>query len=227
MSMRRPLCLVLVLMLALPVMGTPAWGQGVASKAPTSQPPPPRKTKADQKPEIPLYISASQLEADQDKRLIVFKGQVKAVYGEATLYADRLLVFYQPEKKGRPSSSAADKPQEISPLGDLGGEKIDRIEAQGKVRFVQGDRVATGDKAIYYRDQDKIVLLGSPQVWRGESHLRGSQITIYLASRRVVVQGSSQRRVEAHLYQGSEGGQLPKDLFPGGPEAGPRSGRSR
>ena len=225
--MRRPLGLILVLMLALPLMGTPAWGQGAAAKASTSQPTTPGKTKADQKPEIPLYISASQLEADQDKRLIVFKGQVKAVYGEATLYADRLLVFYQPEKKGRPSSSAAGKPQEISLLGDLGGEKIDRIEAQGKVRFVQGDRVATGDKAIYYRDQDKIVLLGNPQVWRGENHLRGSKINIYLASRKVVVQGSSQRRVEAHLYQGTGGGKLPKDLFPGGPKADQGSEGSR
>ncbi|MEJ2090718.1 MAG: LptA/OstA family protein [Syntrophobacterales bacterium] len=225
--MRQPLYLVLGLLLALPVMGTPAWGQGAAPKVPRSQPTPPRKTPAVQKPEIPLYISASQLEADQDKRLIVFKGQVKVVYGEATLYADRLLVYYQPGEKGRPSSAAASKPQEISPLGDLGGEKIDRIEAQGKVHFVQGDRVATGEKAIYYRDQDKIVLLGNPQVWRGENHLRGSKITIYLASRKVVVQGTSQRRVEAHLYQGTEGGQSLKDLFPGGPEAAPRSGRSR
>ena len=188
---------------------------------------PSQKTPANQKPEIPLYISASQLEADQDKRLIVFKGQVKAVYGEATLYADQLLVFYQPEEKGRPSSAAAGKSQEISPLGDLGGEKIDRIEAQGKVRFIQGDRVATGDKAIYYRDQDKVMLLGNPQVWRGENHLRGSQITIYLASRKVVVQGSPQRRVEAHLYQSAEGGPSPKDLFPGGPKAVNSPGRSR
>ena len=225
--MRRPLYLVLGLMLTLLLVETPTWGQEAAPQAPRPQPTPSQKTKADQKPEIPLYISASQLEADQDKHLIIFKGQVKAVYGEATLYADRLLVFYQPEKKGRPSSPAAGQSQETSPLGNLGGEKIDRIEAQGKVRFVQGDRVATGDKAIYYRDQDKIVLLGSPQVWRGENHLRGSKITIYLASRKVVVQGSSQRRVEAHLYQGAGGGKLPQDLFPGGPKADQRSGGSR
>ena len=163
--MRQPLYLVLGLLLALPVMGTPAWGQGAAPKVPRSQPTPPRKTPAVQKPEIPLYISASQLEADQDKRLIVFKGQVKVVYGEATLYADRLLVYYQPGEKGRPSSAAASKPQEISPLGDLGGEKIDRIEAQGKVRFVQGDRVATGEKAIYYRDQTICAAPRLPYTW--------------------------------------------------------------
>jgi lipopolysaccharide export system protein LptA len=219
--MRWPLCLVLGLMAFL-VMGTQAWGQRAAPKAATSKPTASQKTPGVQKSEIPLYISASQLEADQDKRRIVFKGQVKAVYGEATLYADQLLVFYQPPKKGRPSSSGAE-----SPLGDLGGEKIDRIEALGKVRFVQGDRVATGEKAIYYRDQDKVVLLGHPQVWRGENHLRGSKITIYLASRKVMVQGSSQRRVEAHLYQSTEGGKAPKDLFPGGPGAVPRSGRSQ
>lgn len=215
------------LMLAILAMGTPAWGQAAAPKAVLSKPMQPQKTPEDLKPEIPLYISASQLEADQDERRIVFKGQVKAVYGDATLYADQLLVFYQPQKKGRPPSSSAGKPQQVSPLGDLGGEKIDRIEAKGNVRFVQGDRVATGEKAIYYRDQEKILLLGRPQIWRGENHLQGSKITLYLASHKVVVEGTAQKRVEAHLYQATEGGRTPKDLFPGGPSVGPRPGRPR
>jgi lipopolysaccharide export system protein LptA len=176
-----------------------------------------------QKGEIPLHISAARLEADQDKNLIVFKGNVKAVYGDATLYADELRVIYQPRKGPSP---AAGKPQETSPLGGLGGEGIDRIVAQGKVRFVQGDRVATGAKAIYYRNKDEIVLLGRPQVWRGENHLRGSKITFNLASQKVVVEGSSNQRVEAHLYQAPKAGKTPRDLFPGGPPAG-RSGRPR
>jgi lipopolysaccharide export system protein LptA len=208
------------LLLAFLAGGTPAWGQQAAPKVAPSQ-----QTKASgmQKGEIPLHISAARLEADQDKNLVVFKGKVKAVYGDSTLYADELLVFYQP-KKGR--SPAAEKSQEISPLGGLGGDTIDRIEARGKVRLVQGDRVATGTKAIYYRSKDEIVLLGNPQVWRGENHLRGSKITFNLASQKVVVEGSSQRRVEAHLYQTPGEGKTPRDLFPGGPAAG-RSGRPR
>jgi lipopolysaccharide export system protein LptA len=212
-------------MLVLLAMVTQAGGQKASPRSALSTPTGPEKGAVGQKPEVPLYISASRLEADQDQRRVLFKGQVKAVYGDAILYADELLVFYRPKGEGR--SPAAGKTQPLSPLADLGGETIDRIEARGKVRLVQGDRVATGARAVYYRDKDEIVLLGQPQVWRGENHLRGSKITIYLASRKVVVQGSSQRRVEAHLYQGAEGGQLPKDLLPGGPKADQRSDRSR
>jgi signal transduction histidine kinase len=52
--------------------------------------------KKDQAGEIPLHITAARLEADQQERLITFSGQVKAVYGDAILYADQLQVYYQP-----------------------------------------------------------------------------------------------------------------------------------
>lgn len=205
---RPPLGVILGLMLVLLAGGPPAGG---------------REGPGSQKAEVPLHISASRLEADQDQNRIVFKGKVKAVYGDSTLYADELLVIYQPKKGASP---AAGKPQEISPLGGLGDEAIDRIEARGQVRLVQGDRVATGEKAVYYRSKGEIVLLGHPQVWRGENHLRGSRITFNLASQRVVVEGSSEQRVEAHLYQAPGTGKAPRDLFPGGPPAD-RSGRPR
>lgn len=167
--------------------------------------------------EIPLHITALRLEADQTERLITFSGQVKAQYGESTLYTERLKVYYKsPEPKADP---AAEKPADPSPLADLGGEKIDRIEAEGQVRFVQEDKVAAGQKAIYYRDEDKVVLLGNPQLWRGENNLKGERITLHLKDNRVVVESSPQKRVEAHLYQAP--GAAPKvgGLLPGGHRA--------
>jgi lipopolysaccharide export system protein LptA len=225
--MRRPRALTLGLLLALLTAGTWAWGQGTAPPAATSGSNVQGKAPKKQQPEIPLHISAAQLEADQARHLIIFKGQVKAVYGDTTLYADQLLVFYKPRKNDRSSSSSAETSQGISPLGDLGGGKVDRIEARGNVRYVQGDRVATGEKAVYYRDKDEIVLLGRPQLWRGKNHLRGSMITFNLASQKVVVEGSPQQRVEAHLYQATREGKTSRDLFPGGPPAVPRTGRPR
>lgn len=212
-------------MLVLLAVATQAAGQKAASRAALSRSTGPEKGAVGQKPEVPLYISASRLEADQDQRRVLFKGQVKAVYGDATLYADELLVFYRPKGEGRPP--AAGKTQPLSPLADLGGETIDRIEARGKVRLVQGDRVATGARAVYYRDKDEIVLLGQPQVWRGENHLRGSKITFNLTSQKVVVESSPQQRVEAHLYQATREGKTSRDLFPGGPPAGPQTKRPR
>jgi len=180
-----------------------------------------------QKGETPLHITAAQLEADQEENRIIFKGQVKAVYGDATLYTDKLMVFFKKSQEKASSEDKAPKGLESSPLGELGGEKLERIEAMGNVRFVQEDRVATGQKAIYYRDKDEVVLLGRPQVWRGENNLKGNKIIFNLATNRVVVESTPKQRVEAHLYQTGKGAKTAKDLFPGTKPAGSEPGRSR
>jgi lipopolysaccharide export system protein LptA len=213
--------------------GTTAWGQKAAPQPAASTPAPQAKAPGVPNQEFPLHISAAQMEADQDKRVIIFKGQVKADYGDSTLYTDKLLVFYKPKEekpkvKGRSPSPPAEKSPEASPLEALGGDQIDRIEAWGNVRYVQGDRVATGEKAIYYRDKNEIVLLGQPQVWRGEDYMKGSKIIINLATKKVEVESSSAQRVEAHLYPSTQGGKTPPAPFPpGGQRTVPRTGRSR
>ena len=166
--------------------------------------------------EVPLHITAARLEADQTKGIVIFSGSVKAVYGDATLYSDQLRVYFKP--KPEPPKGAAKPPQEKadqSPLGDMGAEKIDRIVAKGNVRMVQEDRVATGDEAIYYKDRDEVVLTGNPQLWRAENTLKGERIIFNLATKKVLVESSPQRRVEALLYsQGASEGKASQPLSP-------------
>jgi lipopolysaccharide export system protein LptA len=171
--------------------------------------------------EAPLRITAARLEADQQAGVIIFTGQVKAVHGDATLYADQLRIYLL--AKPESPKGAAKPPQEKaeqSPLGDLGAEKIDRIVAKGNVRLVQEDRVATGDEAIYYKNRDEVVLLGNPQVWRAENTLKGERIIFNLKTNKVLVESSPQRRVEALLYsQGSSEGKASLPIGPKAPKA--------
>lgn len=165
--------------------------------------------------EFPLHITAARLEADQREGIIIFTGQVKAQYGDSTLYADQLRVYFKPKPAapGAPAPPTQAKAEQ-SPLEDLGGRQIDHIVAKGQVRFVQGDRVATGDEAIYYQDRDEVVLLGNPQLWQAENTLKGERVIFSIKTNRVVVESSPQKRVEAHLYtQGSTGG---KEVLPFG-----------
>jgi lipopolysaccharide export system protein LptA len=166
--------------------------------------------------DVPLRISAARLEADQQEGIIIFSGQVKAIYGDSTLYSDQLRVYFK--TKPAPAKGAAPAPQkqaEQSPLGDLGAEKIDRIVAKGNVRLVQEDRVATGDEAIYYKDRDEVVLTGNPQLWRAENTLKGERIIFNLKANKVLVESSPQRRVEALLYsQGTSEGKAGQPLSP-------------
>lgn len=171
--------------------------------------------------DVPLHITAARLEADQKDRLITFSGQVKATYGDNILYAEQLRVYYEPPKS-EPKPAAAVAPKEkkdTSPLGELGGEKINRIVASGGVRFVQGDKVATGKEATYYRDREEIVLVGDPQVWGGENTLKGERIVFNLKTNRVMVESSPKKRVEAHLYPSGKGmPEAAKELPLGGPQ---------
>ena len=166
--------------------------------------------------EVPLRITAARLEADQKEGTIIFSGQVKAIYGDATLYADQLRVFFKakpeaPKGAAKPAQEKTDQ----SPLGDLGAEKIDRIVAKGNVRLVQEDRVATGDEAIYYKDRDEVVLTGNPQLWRAENTLKGERIIFNLTTNKVLVESSPQRRVEALLYsKGASEGKASKPFSP-------------
>lgn len=191
------------------------WAPGVFGQTPPVK-------KSDQ--EIPLHITSLHLEADQAKRLIIFSGQVKAQYGDSLLYTDQLRVYYQPPESAKPPAEQKSAGQ--SPLGDLGGEKLDRIEAEGHVRFVQEDKVATGQQAIYYQNEDKVVLLGNPQVWRGENNLKGERITFHLKDNRVVVESSPQQRVEAHLYQAPGAGTKVSGLLPGA-QTVPKRGKQK
>ena len=166
--------------------------------------------------EVPLRITAARLEADQKEGIIMFSGQVKAIYGDSTLYSDQLRIYLK--TKPAPAKGAAPAPQEQadkSPLGDLGAEKIDRIAAKGNVRMVQEDRVATGEEAIYYKDRDEVVLTGNPQLWRAENTLKGERIIFNLATKKVLVESSTQRRVEALIYsQGTSEGKESQPLSP-------------
>lgn len=161
--------------------------------------------------QLPLNITADRLEVDQNQQVITFINKVVARYKDMILYGDTLKIFYQAKSSPPGSQETAAKPKpgpeappgkaaESSPLGAVGIEKISRIEVQGKVRMVQGDRVATGDKAIYYTQEDKLLLLGNPQLWRGENSLKGREIVFYVKENRAVVEGDPNKRVEAVIY---------------------------
>lgn len=193
--------------------------------APVLAAPPAKETSPQAKApgEFPLHIAAAKLEADQAAGVIIFSGQVKATYGENILYADQLRVYFQKKPAAAKTKGAAPATPQTgakeatgsNPLGELGGDKIDRIVAQGSVRFVQNDRVATGQTATYYKDRDEVVLVGNPQLWQAENNLKGERIIFNLKDNKMRVESSPHKRVEAHLYpnQGAGG----KELLPAKP----------
>ena len=212
--------------LALAIMMLAAW-LGPAAGAVQGAPPPGKPAE-----DFPLHIIASKLEADQNAGIATFTGQVKATYGESILYADQLRVYFIPKQAGAQTNgakgaaagtaprAAAGEAAGASPLDELGGDQIDHIVATGQVRYVQEDRVATGQEATYYKNRNEVVLVGNPQVWQKENNLKGERIIFNLTDNTMRAESSPQKRVEANLYPAKQPGA-------GGQEASPLPAKPR
>lgn len=132
-----------------------------------------------------IQLTSDRMVLDEKKKVVVFEGHVVVTRSDVTITADRLYLYGKSNER-----IVMDKPL---------GEQIDRIEVEGNVRIVQGNKVASSDKAIYYVEQQKILLVGNPVVAQGQDRISGQMITIYLKEGRSVVEGGQEKPVKVIL----------------------------
>jgi len=140
------------------------------------------------KSESPLHIASDRMEVKQKDKTIMFEGHVLVRQDDLTISGNQMRVYAAGEKK-------ADKAAESVMM-----DQIDRIEVEGDVRITQREKLATAEKAVYYHQAQKIVLMGHPSVAQGQDKVEGRLITLYLAEERSVVEGSEGAPVQAVLH---------------------------
>ena len=150
-----------------------------------------RQNEAETAGAQPIIINSNTLEVNDAKKMVIFTGDVNARRDDFFIECQKMFVFYEslPDQKN---------------TGD-GATKIDRIVATGQVKIsrAQGG-IATAEKAIYYQQDDKLVLTEKPVVKQGDDFVEGNRITIFLKENRSVVEGSENKRVKAIIFQKSE-----------------------
>lgn len=124
----------------------------------------------------PINIDSDRLEADQKTNTITYKGNVIAKQEDVTLYANMLVIIYDPDTK-----------------------KLKEIIAMGNVKVVQLDRRATGQKVTFDQDKNKVVLDGDAVVREGANVIRGERITFYVEEERSVVEPVKGGRVSTSI----------------------------
>ena len=139
----------------------------------------------------PIQIASDRLDAYNEKKLVVFSGNAVATQGDKTIKADRLFLYYKKEPK------APEKPgaQDFGSAGDL-----EKIEAKGHVIVTQGERIVTGNDAIFYQDTQKIIMLGNAVMREGRNVINGDRIVVFLDEDRGVVESVEKGRVRATIY---------------------------
>jgi lipopolysaccharide export system protein LptA len=155
--------------------------QGAAKPRPAASGPAltPPAAPATEGKEGPVVVDSDSLESMQKEGLSVFKGNVVARQNNSTQWADRMEVYT-----------------------DSKTDRIERVVSTGNVRIITRDcRMGTASRMEYYDAEQRVVLIGTARVWKGNDIVTGERITIYLAEDRSLVEGGKQERVKAIFYQ--------------------------
>ena len=67
----------------------------------------------------------------------------------------------------------------------------------GNVRIVQLNRIVTGEKAVYFQNEQKIIVTGDPVLKEGENVIKGDRVVVLLDENKGIVESSKQKRVTA------------------------------
>ncbi|MEN2978619.1 LptA/OstA family protein [Tistrella bauzanensis] len=135
----------------------------------------------------PIEITAQQsLEWSDVDRVATFRGDVKAVQGTMTLYADVLKVHVSGETNQAPPADTAGTGGSDAPaspggggLADAAGE-ISKIEAEGNVQIITPNESARGGVGIYDVSRGVVTLTGAVKLTQGRSQLEGERLVLDL-----------------------------------------------
>lgn len=125
----------------------------------------------------PIYITADWMEVDQTKSTITYKGRVVTIQSDMTLRSETLTAYYDPQSK-----------------------QMKQIVSEGKVNVTQGDRIATGEKAVFDDKTKTVTLTGSPVMRQGNNQVSGVKVVYFTEQDRSVVEGDKNMRVQATIF---------------------------
>ena len=136
---------------------------------------------------VPIVIKSKTLEMDNKLKVVTFTGDVIATKDDLVIDCKKMLVYFEslPGEKGKGET----------------GTKINRIVATGDVKINRADGgFATGEKAVYYQKDERVVLTGKPVVRQGNDFVEGDRITFFLIENRSVVESSKGKKVKATIF---------------------------
>ena len=158
-------------------------------------------------PGVPTTITSHKMTVKNQENQAVFEGMVVLTRGPLTVHSDTMVVqFYSQSKHTGQSASGTHRQGQTESsfkkdmtMSPASHRSVDRVEAIGttnqvKIDYEHGSAIC--QKAVYFSDEEKIILTGEPVAWEKGTRVSGKRITIFLAEERSVVEGSSHVRIE-------------------------------
>ncbi|MEK6681203.1 MAG: LptA/OstA family protein [Nitrospirota bacterium] len=142
------------------------------------------KELIDKEERTPIVITSQRMTAVNEQNRLIFEKDVVAKKDDIVLYADKMEILFNKTKDAGLIDAAA-KEKDAKENRD-----ISTITATGNVKVVRGEKTITANEAVYYKEEDKIVLTGEPKAWEKDDVVTGTRMTIFLKEDKSIVEGS-------------------------------------
>ena len=104
----------------------------------------------------PIEIVADNMEWNKQVGEAIAIGNAIAIQGQTTIKANKI----------------------IAVLSKDNSQQITELKANGNVEFSKDNQLATGDKATYYINQDKVIITGSVELIKDGNIIKGEKLVI-------------------------------------------------
>jgi lipopolysaccharide export system protein LptA len=136
----------------------------------------PTKDKMNQKNTAStIEITSDRMRSENGGQKIIFSGNVSVTNDTTVITSDIVEVYNNSDKK-----------------------EAEEIVALGNVKITRGNKKARGDRAVYLKKLQKIILTGNPKAtaWEGDDIIEGREMIFLMNKDRFVVN----ERVRAKLF---------------------------
>ena len=134
-------------------------------------------------------ITSNSMTASSEKNQAIFRENVKMVQEDLVVLSDMMIVYFEDVNASAPASAG-------QPPSQTSQKEILSIEAKGDVKIAKGESRARCQHALYNKQEERLVLRGSPVVWQDGTRVSGRKITMYLKENRSVVEGNTRVTIE-------------------------------
>jgi len=107
-------------------------------------------------PRKPIEILADSMEWNKQLGQAIAKGNARAIQDQTTLKANKIIAI----------------------LNEDNSQQIKELQAIGKVKFLKDKQLATGDRATYYINEEKVIITGNVELKRDGNIIKGEKLII-------------------------------------------------
>ncbi len=144
----------------------------------------------------PISIDADKLVYFDKEQKAIYSGNVVAIQGDSKLTCSALTIFLAKNEAQATEGSGQSKSTPAAATTEAGGEppspstsQVKHMEAAGPVTVVSKTQVATGDRGVFDKTENKVWLYGNVTLSDGGNVTKGDKLTYDMTTGHAVVDG--------------------------------------